>query len=210
MVQQPPLVQQPPAFAPAPMVEAPVAFTPPPEFVSPPPPPPPPAPAPMVEAPPPQISLSDPIPYIAPPRPVPPPAEEDQVPFLERQLAAHPFVPTTQPLSPGAVEASAVTPAMAPAPDGAAPDVAPDGEANAGPMWPCPKCGNLVSMTLDHCNACGAGFLEQARQGRGVHVPVIGTVGPLTSGQKLILAAGVGIGLMVVIIVLAYIGGKLI
>ena len=63
-------------------------------------------------------------------------------------------------------------------------------------------------MSLDSCNACGAGFLETARQGHSMRVPFFGDIGKISSGQRLAVGIIVTIGLIVLIVVVATIGGK--
>lgn len=77
------------------------------------------------------------------------------------------------------------------------------------PTWPCPSCGAGVAMTLDECSVCGAGFLEQARQGHSLNVPYFGKVGKLDSNQRLFLGIGVGLALLVALVILATVAGEL-
>jgi hypothetical protein len=82
-------------------------------------------------------------------------------------------------------------------------------QAMAEPTWPCPKCGTLVPMSLDHCTVCGAGFLADARGGNSIKVPVFGEVGQLTTGRKVMIGVVLTLAVMVVLLLLATIGGKL-
>jgi hypothetical protein len=63
-------------------------------------------------------------------------------------------------------------------------------------------------MDMDFCNDCGAGFLS-AVAGSAVRLPVIGEVKSMSSSQRLMMGVLVALGLMVVIVVLAFIGGHL-
>jgi hypothetical protein len=146
------------------------------------------------------------LPYVAPPRPVappqpqaPPPQAQQQVSApsqAERPLVAAPFVPTANPL----------------ASDQPAVDAPSDPAAEApvdGPMWPCPTCGATVPMSLDFCNSCGAGFLAAARHGHSLQVPFFGDIGKLTSGQRLTIGVITTLALILVFVIVATIGGKL-
>ena len=64
-------------------------------------------------------------------------------------------------------------------------------------------------MSLDHCPSCGAGFLAAASQGHSVKVPFFGDVGKITSGQKIFIGIVVTLALIVVLVLIATIGGSL-
>jgi hypothetical protein len=134
-----------------------------------------------------------------PPPPAPVAAPEPVADVPAAPPVAQPFVPTAQPTSPGAAEAAPVV--GDPAVQLAVPTVDEH-------TWPCPSCGTSVPMSLDFCNSCGAGFLASVSDGASVRVPLVGDVSKITSGQRLALAAGVALSLMLVILLLATIGGK--
>jgi hypothetical protein len=96
---------------------------------------------------------------------------------------------TPLPTDPGAVEA----PAQAPA-----------------PTWPCTRCSAKVSFDLDACPECGAGFLAGAASSAvSVKLPVVGDMSRLSKGQRMIIAAGFAGVLMLVLLLLAEVGGHL-
>jgi hypothetical protein len=136
---------------------------------------------------------------VLPPEPVVAPAPAVDV-GLATPAVGQPFVPTAQPSSPGVAEAAVA--AGEPAVQLATPTVDEH-------TWPCPTCGTSVLMSLDFCNSCGAGFLAGVSDGATVRVPLVGDVSKITSGQRLALAGGVALSLMLVIVVLATIGGKI-
>jgi hypothetical protein len=63
-------------------------------------------------------------------------------------------------------------------------------------------------MSLDHCPNCGHGFLSAARQGNSIKVPFFGDVGKMTSGQKIMMGVAVTLGLIILLVLLATIGGS--
>jgi hypothetical protein len=84
----------------------------------------------------------------------------------------------------------------APAP---APPAATSGDAGAAPArrglggWPCSRCGATNAVELDACAACGTGFLAGLRRDEPplLALPGVGDVTRLTRGQRLGLAGGV-------------------
>lgn len=75
--------------------------------------------------------------------------------------------------------------------------------------WPCPRCSELVALSLDACETCGAGFLAGATTAALARLPVIGDVGQLTSSQRLLFAGAVAFAVTVVLLLLATLGAKL-
>jgi RNA polymerase subunit RPABC4/transcription elongation factor Spt4 len=73
--------------------------------------------------------------------------------------------------------------------------------------WPCTRCGEQVGMSLDVCPACGSGFLAGASTPASMRLPVVGDIGRLSRSQRLIAGLGVSLVVIVVLVVLATIGG---
>lgn len=78
----------------------------------------------------------------------------------------------------------------------------------AAVTWPCPACGASVPIDRDGCDSCGAGFLAPAKSRLSLRLPVVGDVVALTQAQRLFLAMVVGCGLVVVLVLLAAVGGS--
>lgn len=74
--------------------------------------------------------------------------------------------------------------------------------------WPCTRCGEAVAMSLDVCPACGSGFLAGATSG-SVHLPVVGDIERLSRTQRLLAGLGVSLVVIVVLVLLATIGGHI-
>ncbi|HVV75873.1 MAG TPA: hypothetical protein VHC43_07540 [Mycobacteriales bacterium] len=133
--------------------------------------------------------------------------------------ASAPFVPSTNPLAPAAVVPTQLPAGVAPAaptaeaaPADAGADVADspeEGDPAADKKWPCPRCGLDVPMAEDYCPACGAGFLESARSGGSIRVPLLGDVRHATSGQKVMFGTVITVGILLVLVLLLTIGGAL-
>lgn len=64
-------------------------------------------------------------------------------------------------------------------------------------IWPCPRCSASVPMSLDACPDCGAGFLSGVARVTSTKLPIIGDVGRMSQGQRLLIGAGVAIVLMI-------------
>jgi hypothetical protein len=80
----------------------------------------------------------------------------------------------------------------------------------AAPTWPCTRCGAKVSFDLDACPDCGAGFLAGAASSAiSVKLPVVGDLSRMSKGQRLMMAAGFAVVLMVFLLLLAEVGGHL-
>jgi ribosomal protein L40E len=82
--------------------------------------------------------------------------------------------------------------------------------AAPAPTWPCPRCGARVSMELDSCDSCGAGFLaETSSTSVSMKLPVVGDLNRLSKGQRLVVAIGFAVVMMVLFVLLAEIGGHI-
>ena len=75
--------------------------------------------------------------------------------------------------------------------------------------WPCQRCGAAVALELDACPDCGAGFLAGAVPTPDLSVPLVGNLTRFTSGQRLLIAAGLAFGLIVIFVAIAAIGGAI-
>jgi ribosomal protein L37E len=75
--------------------------------------------------------------------------------------------------------------------------------------WPCQRCGEQVPMALDTCSACGAGFLSAASTTIEMRLPVVGDVGRLSRTQRLLAGLGISLLVMLVLVLLATLGGHL-
>jgi uncharacterized OB-fold protein len=73
--------------------------------------------------------------------------------------------------------------------------------------WPCARCGEQVAMSLDVCPTCGAGFLEGASTTVSVHLPVVGDMNKLSRTQRLLVGVVIAVVVMIVLVLLATIGG---
>jgi hypothetical protein len=90
------------------------------------------------------------------------------------------------------------------APQAAAPQRA------AAPTWPCAACGASVALELDACPACGAGFLADVKgMGLDIQLPGVGDPRHLSSGAKWVIAGVGATAIMLVLLVIAVIGGAL-
>jgi ribosomal protein L40E len=82
--------------------------------------------------------------------------------------------------------------------------------AAATPTWPCTRCGAKVSLDLDACPECGAGFLAGAASSTvSMKLPVVGDVSRMSKGQRLMMAAGFAVVLMLLLLLLAEVGGHI-
>jgi hypothetical protein len=75
--------------------------------------------------------------------------------------------------------------------------------------WPCTRCGEQVVMSLDACPACGSGFLAGASTPASMRLPVVGDIERLSRSQRLLAGLGVSLVVIVVLVVLATIGGHI-
>jgi hypothetical protein len=73
--------------------------------------------------------------------------------------------------------------------------------------WPCSRCGARVALLLDACDECGAGFLTGAIPPTTMLLPIVGDVAKLSKVQRFALAAGLAVGLIVIFLALATLGG---
>lgn len=133
--------------------------------------------------------------------------EPVSVPASPPVAAAAPAVPTV----PTAAQVVAALPVpSADLPPAAAPSPAPVGTAVASEsLWPCPRCGASVPISMDSCPDCGAGFLSGLAKSTSTKLPLVGDVGRMSQGQRLLIGAGISVVLMVVFVLLAEIGGHL-
>lgn len=151
--------------------------------------------------------------------PEPPPVAPEPVPGPG--VDARPD-PLTAPISTllGSLPPAAAAPAFtetAAAPDPAVPavpelpgvvtvDAELDPSAGAA-SWPCLRCGTAVDLSLDGCPECGAGFLAGALPAATLSLPLVGNVAAMSPAQRFGLAAGLTVGLVVIFLALATIGG---
>jgi hypothetical protein len=110
-------------------------------------------------------------------------------------------LPDIDPLSPA-------TPSAAPSPPGTGKHAAPPSPDEK--KWPCPRCGEQVPISLDLCNSCGAGFLAGASARPPTRLPVVGDVGRLSSAQRMMMTAAIAFVFMLILIVVATVGGHII
>jgi hypothetical protein len=82
-------------------------------------------------------------------------------------------------------------------------------QERAAVTWPCGRCGEQVAMSLDACPTCGAGFLEGAAGAVSVHLPVVGDMGKMSRSGRLMVGTVISIIVMIVLVLLATIGGHL-
>lgn len=99
----------------------------------------------------------------------------------------------SSPAAPAAPSAAPSLPPAAPATSPAAPVPAQRLLPGDEPVWPCASCSTPNPITLDTCATCGAGFLAALRTTEEplLVLPVVGDLGALSRGQRLGLAAGV-------------------
>lgn len=77
-------------------------------------------------------------------------------------------------------------------------DRPPDADPQAGPTWPCSRCGDRNALALDACSACGASFLAAVRDDKiALIVPGIGDLMTMSRGKRLGLAFGAVVVLVV-------------
>jgi hypothetical protein len=73
--------------------------------------------------------------------------------------------------------------------------------------WPCLTCDEKVPLSLDVCPSCGAGFLAGSTTVASTRLPVVGDIGKMSRTQRLLVGCGIGLVVMVLLIILATIGG---
>jgi hypothetical protein len=99
-----------------------------------------------------------------------------------------------------------------PAADSVTDDVAEAEEPAEEPeeaKWPCLTCGEQVPISLDACQSCGAGFLAGSSSQPSARLPVVGDLQRLSRNQRLAFGFGMCMVVMILLIVLATIGGHL-
>lgn len=64
-----------------------------------------------------------------------------------------------------------------------------------------------MPLSLDACEDCGAGFLSGATAATATHIPLVGDVGKLSQGQRLLVGVGVALVLMILFVIVFAIGG---
>jgi hypothetical protein len=84
-----------------------------------------------------------------------------------------------------------------------------DAEAPQEPKWPCLTCGEQVPISFDACHSCGAGFLAGSTRQPSARLPVVGDLQRLSRNQRLALGCGMCVAVMILLVVLATIGGHL-
>jgi hypothetical protein len=131
--------------------------------------------------------------------PVREPVSVPAAPALER-LAATLAAP---------VQVAAPVPGPVAAAQAPAPVPAPATAVAKEVTWPCPRCKASVAISLDACPECGAGFLSGVAQKTSTKLPIIGDVGRMSQGQRLLIGAGISIVLMMAFVVILEVGGHL-
>jgi hypothetical protein len=76
------------------------------------------------------------------------------------------------------------------------------------PRWPCPNCGASNDMALDHCEACGAGFLDGGKP-LSLSLPVVGDLTTMSAAHRLLVGIGIAVVVAAVLVVLFTIGGHI-
>lgn len=100
-------------------------------------------------------------------------------------------------------------PAEVSVPTEAAEDTSTEAGAPEEAKWPCLRCGEQVPISFDACHACGAGFLAGSTATPSARLPIVGDIGRLSRSQRLALGFGVSILVVVLLVLLATIGGHL-
>ena len=92
-----------------------------------------------------------------------------------------------------------------PAPAEPAPAAVPSGD----PTWPCATCGAANAFTADACAACGAGFLSSLRASEAplLEIPGVGDLTRMSRAQRMSLAFGVVLAVVVVVALLGLLFG---
>ena len=75
--------------------------------------------------------------------------------------------------------------------------------------WPCSTCGHGNDLSRAACASCGAGFLARLREDQEplLVLPVVGDLSALSRGQRLGLAAGVVLAVLVLVMALGFLLG---
>ena len=130
---------------------------------------------------------------LRPPAPAPEPepaAAEPVVPAV-----AHPLMPESGPGVPPGPD-----PLTGPLEGAAAPV--------EGPSWPCSSCGAVNPMASDVCAVCGQHFLAGVRdESPLLELPVVGDITRLGRGQRIAVAFGVVLAVVVLTMLLGLIFG---
>ncbi len=119
-------------------------------------------------------------------------------PALPAASSAAPSLSSAEPTAPSA------EPTLSPAPPGS-PALPAAPAAGDTASWPCSACGTANALSRDSCSACGAGFLAALRAAEEplLVLPGVGDVGALSRAQRLGLAAGV---VLLVVLLTALLG----
>jgi len=78
----------------------------------------------------------------------------------------------------------------------------------AAPGWPCRHCGTVVDMAEDNCPQCHTPFLA-AEDFVDLTLPGVGNVRRLDTKTRTFLGLAGALGVTIVLVVLAFIGGAL-
>lgn len=142
-------------------------------------------------------------------RPAPSPPESAAAPpapvidALPSPRQATPQAAAVAPTEPGVGEAVVTDPTVA---AGGGPSAA---GTIARPTWPCSGCGASVDVDLDACSICGTGFLGALRgSSGGIDLPVVGNLGRFSDRSRVVLGAGVGIALALIMVILTALAGR--
>lgn len=102
----------------------------------------------------------------------------------------------------------AAAPAYAPSPPV---PTDPGADSGAEPLatWPCTTCETPNPFTLSACATCGAGFLSRLRETEGplLELPVVGDLGAMSRGRRLVVAVGFVLAAVVLMVLLALLLG---
>ena len=74
--------------------------------------------------------------------------------------------------------------------------------------WPCLNCGVMVPMADDACPKCSRPFLS-GEELPALALPVVGDLGRMDRGQRVLLALAAGGVLTALMVLLAFIGGSI-
>ena len=139
------------------------------------------------------------------PEPAPPPsAPEPGVPGVPGVPAVpHPMLPESGPGVPPGFD-----PLTAPLEGVTAAAPATGAVPVEGPSWPCSSCGAVNPMASDVCAACGRHFLAGVRdESPLLELPVVGDITRLGRGQRIAVAFGVVLAVVVLTMLLGLIFG---
>jgi hypothetical protein len=76
--------------------------------------------------------------------------------------------------------------------------------------WPCPSCGQSVSLERTDCEACGTPFMGGRQATVSLKVPGVGDIATLSPGGRVGFMAGAALVLMVVLFLVYLILGSLV